>query len=306
MATWPYLGNYKNPSDLSGQPNGKLDSAIMAPLSMEAISQREWKKYKHTGSPGSYPIWMGHRLAVAAMELMVRAAALDGINIRVAGCYRNYAAQLAMWESRYQTQKPNTKKWEKGSKRKLEDYSKVWNGKTYWLKSSKLDPCALPGTSNHGLGLSFDMEYGLGGSYTKVQKAMEWTRCNSFAFGFYWDIGSESAPGFENWHITYAFGDDFGCVPVLNNNISFLPSTPKGRCTVTPASKKIIKKNPRLNSATKIVVTAPSSINIENPEAIPGYPKWWNSQSLDWFDININANFMPNNGFKVNPIPSPV
>lgn len=141
MATWPYLSEKKIPTDIIDQQNGKIERGLLTPLSMEAISEKEWKKFNMSGSPGQYSCWMGHKLAVAAMELMVRAAAADGINIRVNGCYRDFASQQAMWDYRYQLEKPNKVKWEKQAKknnytknRKLEDYSKQWNNKTYWLK----------------------------------------------------------------------------------------------------------------------------------------------------------------------------
>lgn len=273
--TWPHLSQIKKPSDLTGQQNGRVDNSLLATLSMEAISQNVWKEYKQSGDPGKYACYKGHRLAVAAMELMIRVAALDGINIRVEGCYRDYATQLATWDDRYSLTKPDEKKWLKEAvkdsntaHRRLNDYSKEWNGKTYWLKIGNSAPCAQPGTSNHGWGLAFDMEYALRGKASKQEEAIEWTRKNAFAFGFYWDSGNPLNPGFENWHLTYSFGDDYGCLPLMDKNINFLPTTPKPYVKRTPASKKVVKNKGLAQAATRIVTTPASSVVVQ-PDAIP-------------------------------------
>lgn len=163
-----------------------------------------------------------------------------------------------------------------------------------------MGPCAIPGTSNHGLGLAFDLEYGLRANQKKQDEAMEWARCNAFAFGFYWDSGDINSPGFENWHVTYCFGNDYAPIPLINNNINFLPTTPKAKTILIPASKKTVssKTQSLFAKVQKQTIITPAKTVTVQPDAIPGYPKWWNPQSLDWFDTNKGSNQLPLNGFK--------
>jgi len=280
--TWPYLylsDEVKKPSDLQGTQNGRLDNSSLATISKECISLNWWKYYGHSGSPSKYNCYKGHRLAVAAMELMIRCAALDGIDIRVEEGYRSYEQQDATWKERYTLDKPKEARWLKQAQknsetadRKLKDYFKEYQGQVYWLKEGNMSPCSTPGDSNHGWGLAFDVEFALGGSTAKQEAAIEWTRKNSFAFGFYWVYGHTSTPGFENWHLTYSFGDDFGCLPLLDKNINFLPTTPKSYTKVIPASKKIIKNKGMAQKSTTIVKVPAKTITVQ-PDAIPRIPQ---------------------------------
>jgi hypothetical protein len=280
--TWPYIGEgYKKPADLDPVKvqNGRLPNDLLASVSIESISKKVWKEYKHTGDPGKYTCYKGHKLAVAAMELMIRAAASDGITIRVESCYRPYEEQLHTFNERYSLTKPDEKKWLKEAKkggdtahRRLNDYDKRFNGKTYWLKKGNGTPCATPGQSNHGWGLAFDLEFAEAGTVAKQEQAIDWVRRNSFAFGFYWDVGNPNAPGFENWHLTYSFGNSYGCLPLFDNSINFLPTTPKSYIKKTPASKKVIKNKSLAQPATKIVTT-PASQVVVTPDAIPRIPQ---------------------------------
>jgi LAS superfamily LD-carboxypeptidase LdcB len=168
MPTFPYVQNKKLPSDLENVENGKLDTRSLASLSIGVIDKNSWDTYGHKGYPGNYPIWQGHKLAVAAMELMVKAAAVDKIDLRVQGGYRPYEEQFTTFHKRYTDKRPNEKKWNKQAKAgrqgirvgRLDEFAKDFKGTKYWLKTGDESPVSVPGHSNHGLGIAFDLQYG--------------------------------------------------------------------------------------------------------------------------------------------------
>lgn len=293
--TWPYVENKKLPSDLLNVENGKLTNNSLIALSRDVISTKKWDEYNHKGSPGNYPLWTGHKLAVAAVETMIKAAAVDNIDIRVTGGYRNYSQQLTFFQQRYTNKRPNEKTWNKQAKaankgdRKLDRYSKDWNGKKYWLKNGSFDGVSVPGNSNHGLGIAFDLEFGFD-KYAEKEKTTNWIKQNGFAFGFYWDTGRMSDAGFEDWHLTYCFGDDYGCLPLVNNTI-IPPVLP--RLVTPPISRRV----GRLQNLMKMSVTPNKVID---PIFQTNW-RWWVPQPIDWFDTNKTNTLIPFNGFPVNP-----
>ena len=299
MSTWPYVKDKKLPSDLLNVENGKLPSNLLVPMSIDVISKKIWEK-DFKGAPGNYSTFTGHRLAIAAVETMIKAAAVDKINIRVQGCYRRYDVQEAMFNSRYTDKRPNEKTWNKQAKaakkgkrvNRLDEFDKYWNGKKYWLKDGGFDPAGAPGLSNHGLGIAFDLEFGLG-KYAEKEKTINWIKQNGFAFGFYWDTGRESDAGFEDWHLTYCFGDDYGCLPLINNSI-IPPALPK--LAPTPPSRRV----GRLQNLSKMSL-APNKLT--DPIFKTNW-RWWNPQPLDWFDTNKASTLVPLNGFIPNNPPS--
>jgi LAS superfamily LD-carboxypeptidase LdcB len=56
-------------------------------------------------------------------------------------------------------------------------------------------PLAVPGTSNHNLGIAVDIANASG-------KRLEWMLANAHKYGFSWELQSEP------WHIRYVAGDD--------------------------------------------------------------------------------------------------
>ena len=295
MPTWPYVEDKKLPADLLNVNNGKLPNNLLSALSRDVISTKKWDEYNHKGSPGNYPLWTGHKLAVAAVETMIKAAAVDNIDIRVTGGYRNYSQQLTFFQQRYTNKRPNEKTWNKQAKasgkghRKLDEYSKFWNGKRYWIKQGSFDGVSVPGSSNHGLGIAFDLEFGFD-KYEAANNAIEWVKSNGFAFGFYWDTGSTGDPGFENWHLTYCFGDDYGCLPLINNSI-IPPVLPK----LVPPS--VSRRVGNLRNLSKMSLTP----NRPTDPIFKTNWRWWVPQPIDWFDTKKTNTLIPFNGFPVNP-----
>jgi len=291
MPTFPYIQNKKLPSDLENVENGMLPKNLLVGLSMETIDKKSYDTYGHVGAPGNYEIWQGHRLAVTAVELMIKAAAFDKIDLRVQGGYRSYSEQFRVFHVRYADKRPNEKKWNKQAKAgrqggrvgRLDEYAKDFKGKKYWLRTGDESPVSIPGASNHGLGIAFDLQFGFNKSpgYTK---AFEWVRQNAFAFGFYWDTGSKSDAGWEDWHLTYCFGDDYGCLP-LSTGGGIIPA-PLPILKPTPPSKRVEKMGNR---------TSP----IVQPLS-PSW-KWWIPQPIDWFDNNRANTLVPINAFLRNP-----
>lgn len=295
MATFPHIANKKLPSDLLNVNNGKLPLTLLTGLSMGAIDKKLYNGWNQVGEPGNYPIWQGHRLAVAAMELMIKAAAFDKIDLRVQGGYRPYAEQYRVFHDRYTKKRPNEKTWNKQAKagrkgirvNRLDEFVKKSEGITYWLKAGNEDPVAVPGDSNHGLGIAFDVQFGLNKS-PGYEKAFEWVRQNGFAFGFYWDTGRKSDAGWEDWHLTYCFGDDYGCLPLLTGG-DIIPA-PRPKLVPIPPSRRV----------SKMSLTS-------NRPADPIYKnnwRWWNPQPIDWFDTNKTNTLIPFNGFIPNNPPS--
>jgi hypothetical protein len=297
MPAFPYVQNKKLPSDLVGVDNGKLDPRSLASLSREAISTKIWEK-DFTGYPGQYPIWTGHKLAIAAVELMIKAAAIDKIDIRVTGCYRSYGVQEQMFNQRYTSKRPNEKNWNKQAKaarkgfRKLDEMDKVWNGKRYWLANGGGDPSAVPGESNHGLGIAFDLEFGLNKS-AEANKAIQWIRENGFAFGFYWDTGYTTDAGWEQWHLTYCFGDDYGCLPLVGGS-GIIPAPPSNLKPIPPSKRvgnKMVQTMGRRTASGKLI----------DPVLLTNTWKWWIPQPIDWYDNNRANTLVPFNAFPINP-----
>lgn len=301
MPTFPYVQKKKLPSDLLNAENGKLDLRSLASLSIGAIDKQSWDTYNHKGYPGNYPIWQGHKLAVAAVELMIKAAAFDKIDLRVQGGYRPYSEQDSSFHLRYTDKRPNEKKWNKQAKAgrqagrvgRLDEFAKVFKGKTYWLKTGDESPVALPGFSNHGLGIAFDLQFGFNKNPGAV-KAFEWVRQNAFAFGFYWDTGHKSDPGWEDWHLTYCFGDDYGCLPLIGG----------GDIIPAPLSKLNIPAPPSKRLGRAIEKMARQTPPVVEPFS-PSW-KWWIPQSIDWYDTNKAFTLVPLGGFIPNNPPSAV
>lgn len=119
----------------------------------------------------------------------MRAAALaDGIRpfkpTSRADTYRTYQEQVALFTSRYtMTPLPGRP-------------SKVWDGRRWWLRPG-MATAAVPGTSNHGLGLAVDI-------WSASGERLDWLEANALTYGFSWEFTS----GAEPWHIRYYRGDD--------------------------------------------------------------------------------------------------
>lgn len=150
------------PRDLEGQENGKIDQALLVEFGLSPFKL--------------------HHLAARAMCAMLAAW---GKEAGATGTYRTYAQQVMLFKERYQTVMIPGQP------------SKVWNGVTYWQKPH-VATAAVPGTSNHGLGLAIDFATNTVGYLNFVN----WLIANAITYGYSAETQS------ENWHWRYVTGDN--------------------------------------------------------------------------------------------------
>jgi LAS superfamily LD-carboxypeptidase LdcB len=165
------------PRDLEGQPNGKLNPALLRPLK---------------GTKGA----MHHQAATAFNCLQLEAffAGVDLQSTSSADTYRSYDRQQATFVDRYS---PNPTG-------RIPIVTRRWSGKLWWLKRGK-SPSASPGTSNHGLGLAIDIA-GASGARLAWMMGSHPLLSPVLKYGFSWEV--ESGPNAEAWHIRYVCGDN--------------------------------------------------------------------------------------------------
>lgn len=186
----PYpVSAVKIPAGLGGQTNGKITSP---PLVAAGIPGRPNAK----------------ALSLAARALEAFAAEVDERFNRVltvtstADAYRSYAIQEATFRLRYTTTVLPGRP------------SKMWNG-VRWYQKPGTAMAAVPGTSNHGWGLAFDVCYWDDRDQDAVidpgdevlgvvadMPCFNWMLGNAFRYGLSWEAQSEP------WHIRYHAGDD--------------------------------------------------------------------------------------------------
>lgn len=134
------------------------------------------------------------RPAALAWEALVAAAKSDGHILKVShlnNSYRPYADQERIFRARYT---PHSI-WLPGRRR--------WQGK-WWAKRPGVAAAAVPGTSNHGLGLAVDTgeeRDGDPGTESIGPAALAWLIANAHRFGFSAELQSEP------WHWRYVAGD---------------------------------------------------------------------------------------------------
>lgn len=129
-----------------------------------------------------------HHCAANAYEAMDAAANEAGIDLSptsTADTYRSLEMQEYGFFQRYTTTpKP----------RQMKQKPRIYKGKAWYLKKG-MAPMAVPGTSNHNLGIAVDIANASG-------KRLEWMLANAHKFGFSWEVQSEP------WHLRYVAGDD--------------------------------------------------------------------------------------------------
>lgn len=160
------------PADLVGQPNGRIDAALLVDVG---------------------PSGLLHHTAARAWRALVADAAANGLPLTYTygGTYRTLAAQTVLFESRY-------------SPTGTGGGCKFYNGRQWCKKSSNLATAAVPGTSNHGIGIAIDSAAGVHPqSATGISSHPQWPwfRSNVERYGFSWELQSEP------WHIRYVTGD---------------------------------------------------------------------------------------------------
>lgn len=128
-----------------------------------------------------------HHCAADAYEAMDAAANAEGIDLSPtsqADTYRSLETQEYGFYQRH-TDNPN--------KKLLKQKPRIYKGKAWYLKKG-MAPMAVPGTSNHNLGIAIDIANASG-------KRLEWMLKNAQRFGFSWELQSEP------WHLRYVAGD---------------------------------------------------------------------------------------------------
>jgi LAS superfamily LD-carboxypeptidase LdcB len=129
-----------------------------------------------------------HHCAADAYEAMDEAANEAGIDLSPtssADTYRSLEMQeYGFFQRHTLTPKGNQKK----------QKPRIYKGKAWYLKKG-MAPLAVPGTSNHNLGIAVDIANASG-------KRLEWLLKNALEFGFSWELQSEP------WHLRYTAGDN--------------------------------------------------------------------------------------------------
>ena len=144
--------------------------------------------------------WL-HKNAALAFDALRFAARLEAkmqLTYTYGGLYRTYEQQVQVFTQRYEQVTYATYLLTSSARRR------VWNGKYYRLRSG-MAPVAVPGTSNHGLAIAWDMALGdhprVAASLTDAAHA--WLVTNVHRFG--WSYESQV----ERWHVRYVLGDQF-------------------------------------------------------------------------------------------------
>lgn len=160
----------ERPLDLIGVDNGNLAPGLLEPIG---------------------PSGMLHHLAARSWRAMQAAARGAGFSLTYSygGTYRTYSQQEQLFRQRY-TLTPLAGR-----------PTKQWQGSTWWqLPNTAM--AAVPGTSNHGLGLAVDTGIGPDPAHvTSITPRIDWMEANAPRFGWSWETLSEI------WHVRYIAGD---------------------------------------------------------------------------------------------------
>ena len=128
-----------------------------------------------------------HHCAADAYEAMDAAANAAGIDLSPtsqADTYHSLETQEYGFYSRYtDTPKPAL----------MKQKPRIYKGKAWYLKKG-MAPMAVPGTSNHNLGIAIDIKDATG-------NRLAWLLANEHLYGFSHELDSEP------WHIRYVAGD---------------------------------------------------------------------------------------------------
>lgn len=181
------------PADLVGQPNGRIPAELLVDVG---------------------PSGLLHHTAARAWKAFVADAASNGLPLTYTygGTYRTLAAQTVLFESRYAPGGAG-------------GGCKFYKGGWWCKKTANLATAAVPGTSNHGLGLAVDLALdsdisdGLGpdDAIAVSQKVVDWLIANAHRYGFSAELQS------ERWHWRYVTGDT---VPQAVLNFENSPTNP--------------------------------------------------------------------------------
>ena len=159
------------PSDLACVPNGHLPSSLLVSLgpglgSLHHLAARSWLALQYTASEAGWPLTWTY-----------------------GGLYRTLDQQISLFMQRWQS-------------RPLASRPSVhYAGGLWWLRAG-VARAAVPGTSNHGLGLAVDVALGAHPSLAEpVTPALSWLVEHADEFSYTWEDQTEA------WHIRYVSGD---------------------------------------------------------------------------------------------------
>lgn len=164
------------PRDLEGVQNGKLPASLLVEVGLRGRL---------------------HQLAARAWFALCAEGKTKGwhLTYTFGGCYRTYEEQRTLFLQRYQMEPIAGRP------------TKVWEG-VVWYQKPATAMAAVPGTSNHGLGLAIDaaldndLSDGVGpGDASSIAPALGWFHDAALRYGFSFEAQSEP------WHIRYVSGD---------------------------------------------------------------------------------------------------
>lgn len=174
------------PHSLQGVPNGKLPAEMLYPfLGHQAGSN---------GKLHALACWHGTRLVNDCQK-----ATGVKLTYTYGGCYRTYAQQYSLFIQRYEPVTYAAYLLLASSKRK---YWGTHPTNKYWKLKPGMAMAAVPGTSNHGLGLAIDLAIGNSPAQATsiTLPIMQWLAANELNYGFSHE--SQSEP----WHVRYYAG----------------------------------------------------------------------------------------------------
>lgn len=139
----------------------------------------------------------GHRLRKPARNSYERLNAAFkarfGDELKLTQGYRTYAQQESIFRIRYRQTYATIRQ----NGRDIVDRRGPWQGSYWWRYRGAA--AAVPGTSNHGLGLAIDISTGIGfGSFTSAQ--FKWLAANGPRYGW---TNTEGRSVNEPWHWVY-------------------------------------------------------------------------------------------------------
>jgi hypothetical protein len=159
------------PSSLAGLSNGELPDDVL-----HDVFDADGTKVGRLCPP-----------AARAYQVMVRAAAGDGVDLRPEAAdqtFRPLAVQRQIFEARYSVNGHG------GDCKTCKDLGFRCKNTVDTITA------ACPGQSNHGLGLAVDIDD------VKLGGRLAWLEANAKTFGFAWELVNEP------WHICYTTGDN--------------------------------------------------------------------------------------------------
>ncbi len=163
---------------------------VVLPATLASQGIRNGKLPDHLLLDIGHNARLHERAAVSFVMMRQACLAATGVEIIAAGAnaYRTYAEQERIFLARYTMNRHI-------AARPYETRS--WRGEL-WYRLPNVATAAIPGTSNHGLGLAIDVNY-------RTPGVMDWLVGDSYRaldYGWSWELDSEP------WHLRYFMGDD--------------------------------------------------------------------------------------------------